>query len=295
MPRADRLEWSDLRVFLRAAQAKTLAGAARALAVEHTTVGRRLTALEKALGAPLVVRGPAGLQLTPLGHQALPLVEAVERAVHEVQKLVSKQSARVRLAVPSGFTTFFTPHLGRLREQRPGLELELVSGARPVDLKKGEADLAIRIGVITDPELVTRKLGTSGSALFASSSYLGRKPAPKSPEDLRGHELIGFDPSLARVPAAQWLEAHAAGATIALRSREMTDMVAAAVDGAGIALLPCHFAAREPSLRRLSGVLTERPVMLVYRKEARLNDAVRTVARFVVEVMREHAPAMAGR
>jgi DNA-binding transcriptional LysR family regulator len=289
------LEWSDLRVFLRAAQAKTLAGASRALSVEHTTVGRRLSALEAALGAPLMIRGPAGLQLTPLGEKALPLVENVERAVHAVQKLVTQQSARVRLAVPSGFTVLFTTALSRLRERRPGLELELVSGARPVDLKKGEADLAVRVGAITDKDLVSRRLGTSGSALFASAAYLKRKPAPKNPDDLTGHELIGFDPSLAHMPAAQWIEAHARGATIALRSREMSDMAQAVLGGAGIALLPCNFGDAEPRLQRLSGVLTERPMTLVYLKEARRNDAVRAVAAFVIEVMEENAPRLSGR
>ena len=61
------LDWDDLRYFLRAAQAGTLAGAARAMGVEHSTIGRRLSALERTLGAPLVVRAPDGLHLTPLG------------------------------------------------------------------------------------------------------------------------------------------------------------------------------------------------------------------------------------
>ena len=63
----DELDWDDLRYFLRAAQAGTLAGAARAMGVDHSTIGRRLRALERALGAPLVVRAPDGLHLTPLG------------------------------------------------------------------------------------------------------------------------------------------------------------------------------------------------------------------------------------
>src|ERR1051325_11488803 len=59
------LNWDDLRYFLRAVQAGTLAGAARAMAVDHSTIGRRLSALERALGAPLVIRAPDGLHLTP--------------------------------------------------------------------------------------------------------------------------------------------------------------------------------------------------------------------------------------
>ena len=82
MAAVDDFNWDDLRYFLRAAQTKTLAGAARSMGVEHTTIGRRLSALERALGAALVLRGPDGLTLTPLGQRIAPLVE---RLVAEVQ------------------------------------------------------------------------------------------------------------------------------------------------------------------------------------------------------------------
>jgi len=144
----------DLRYFLRAAQAKTLTGAARTLGVEHTTVGRRLSALEHALGAALVLRGPDGLQLTPLGETLAPLVEDVERAMTAVRDLAEKRKASVRLAVPSGFTRIFAAGLREARAKRPDFSLAVVSGARPVDLRKGEADLAIRAGTVTDPDLV---------------------------------------------------------------------------------------------------------------------------------------------
>jgi DNA-binding transcriptional LysR family regulator len=75
------LNWDDLRCFLLAARAKTLAGAARAAGVQHTTIGRRLSALERALGAPLFLRGPEGLTLTPLGEQLLPLAATTELSV----------------------------------------------------------------------------------------------------------------------------------------------------------------------------------------------------------------------
>lgn len=77
----DDLNWNDLRFFLRAAQAGTLAGAARAMEVDHSTIGRRLSALERSLGVPLVIRAADGLHLTPLGENLVPLVEQVERAV----------------------------------------------------------------------------------------------------------------------------------------------------------------------------------------------------------------------
>lgn len=295
MANGDGVDWDDLRYFLRAAQARTLAGAARAMGVEHTTIGRRLSALERALGVSLVLRGPEGLQLTPLGEKLAPLVEEVERAVLAACDLVASQKARVRLAVPSGFTSLFTAGLAQLRKDHPDLSLELLSGARPADLKKGEADLAIRSGPVAGDELVVRKLCESGFSLYASESYLARRPAPVDLDDLAGHDVIGYDTSLAAVPAARWIEERAARATIAIRSREMTEMLAAASSGVGLAVLPCMLGDAEPGLRRLTReVVASRTLSLVYRREARLSEEVRAVIRFVVEVMREHAARIGG-
>src|SRR5262245_42440643 len=165
---AEGVNWNDLRYLLGAVRAGTLAGASRAMGVEHTTIGRRLTSLERSLGAPLVLRGPEGLRLTPLGEAVVPLVEEVERAVAAVADLVAERRSRVRLAVPSGFTALFTTRIGQLQKDYPKLSLELVSGARRADLKKGEADLAVRVGPVVDKELVTRNLGEVGYALYAS-------------------------------------------------------------------------------------------------------------------------------
>lgn len=292
---AAELDWDDLRYFLRAAQAGTLAGAARATGVEHTTIGRRLSALEHALGAALVLRGPDGLQLTALGEKVSPLVEEMERAVRAVRDTVASHRARVRLAVPSGFARLFTPGIAQLCRDHPGLSLELLSGARPVDLKRGEADLALRSGPVGDKELVVRKLCDSGFSLYASDAYLARRPGPVSTGDLRGHDIIGFDPSMAEMPAARWIDERAAGATIVLRSREMVDMVTAAASGLGLAVLPCILGDAEPALRRLTPeVVAMRGLSLVYRRESRLSDSVRAVVRFVVETIRGNADRIRG-
>lgn len=294
----DRFDWNDLRYFLRAAQAGTLAGAARAMGVEHSTIGRRLTSLERALGAPLVVRAPDGLHLTPLGASLVPLMEQVEHAVSAVVDHATAGQTRVRLALPTGFTALFSEHLDRLRQTHPRLALELLSGAKPVDLRRGEADLAIRSGPVADEDLVVRPLGESGWSLYAAPAYLARHAAPREPlDDLSGHALIGFDPALAAVPAAQWIEQRAAGggATIVLRSREMADIQAAALAGAGLALLPCLGADGEPGLARLTPrVLATRSLALAYPREARLSPPVQAVIRFVIDVMRDNAERITG-
>src|SRR5690348_10251910 len=92
MTDSEQVNWDDLRYFLGAVRAGTLAGASRAMGVEHTTIGRRLASLERALGGAFVLRSPDGLKLTPLGERLLPLVEGVERAVREVEDAARSQN-----------------------------------------------------------------------------------------------------------------------------------------------------------------------------------------------------------
>jgi DNA-binding transcriptional LysR family regulator len=293
--KGDEFFWDDLRYFIRAAQTQSLSGAARALGVEHTTVGRRLTALERAFGAPVFIRGPDGLRLTPFGTRLLPVAEDVERAVRAVQEIVSSDKHKVRLAVPSGFTTLITQHLPRFLQDFPGVSLELLSGSRLVDLKKGEADLALQLAPVTDEDLVAQNMGEVGWSLYASDAYLARRRASINPRLLKGHDVIGYDESLAAVPGAQWLEVHASEARTVLRSREMTDMLAAARAGLGLALLPCLLGEPEPILRRLTAeVIGSRKLSLVYRREMLHVAPVRAVINLVATLMRENAGLISG-
>lgn len=295
MAGADDLNWDDLRYFLRAVQSKTLSGAARVMGVDHTTIGRRLTALERALGAPLVIRGADGLRLTPLGASVAPLVEQVERAVLAVHDQATQQKVRVRVAMPTGFTKLFTPGLAELRARYPALILELMSESRLVDLKAGEADLAIRSGPIADEELIARKLCNAGSSVYASPAYLARHPALTDVDDLRGHDVIGYDLRLGAMPAAKWIEERARNATIVLRSREVTEMLAAALTGVGIAVLPCFLGDEEAGLQRLTpDVVASREFSLVYRPELRLVESVGAVIQFIMDVMSENRDRIAG-
>jgi DNA-binding transcriptional LysR family regulator len=298
MSKDSEFDWDDLRYFIKAAQSQTLAGAARALGKEHTTIGRRLTALERALGAPVFIRAPDGLRLTPFGARLLPLAEEVERAVHAVQELVSSDHGKVRLAVPSGLATLITQYLPKFLHEFPGISLELLSGSHSVNLKKGEAELALRLGPVSDEDLVAQKMGEVGWSLYAANTYLTRRPILidlHGQRGLKGHELIGYDDSLASVPGAQWLEKYAGDANIVLRSREMTDMIAAANGGLGIVALPCVLGDAQPLLRRLTDeVIGSRRLSLVYRREMLRVTPVRAVITFIATLMLEHADLISG-
>jgi DNA-binding transcriptional LysR family regulator len=291
----DDFNWDDLRFFLRAAQQKTLAGAARSLGVQHTTIGRRLSVLERAFGAPLVLRGPEGLTLTPLGQRIAPLVLEVERAVSAARAAVKAECARVRLSVPQALTALFTQGLAQLRRDQPEISLEIISDNRPPDLKRGEVDLAVLVRTVIDVDLVRRSLGDIGWSLYATDAYLARHPGPVDPNDLSGHEIVALKAESTSAPAAKWLAEHAANATVVSRSNASSSLVAAAVAGAGLALLPCFLAEAEPALKRLTpDVLIKHSVSLAYRREVRLAEPVRVAIRFVIELMRKHAEDLRG-
>lgn len=289
-------DWNDLRYFLAAARAGTLSGAARALGVRHTTIGRRLAALEAALGVSLVVRHPQGIEVTPLGQKLLPLSEDLERVMQAMTDFARSGMQRVRLALPTGFSPFFAERMAAFRKACPDIGLELTSGSRPVDLRHGEADLAVRIGTVADETLIARKLCVSGWSLYASRAYLDRHPMPIDPRSLSGHEIVGFHENLAGVPGARWIEAYGKGATIVLRVAEMTEMLAAALGGAGLAVMPCMLAEPEPRMVRLTpDILGSHPVSLVYRREIGDEAPVRAVTRFVTAVVRDHAALIGGK
>ena len=186
--------------------------------------------------------------------------------------------------------------LARLRVERPELILETLAGGRLVDLKRGEADLAIRIGPITDEELVARSLGEVAWSLYASKAYMARRPRPVDPDDLTGHHLIAYGSDMASLPAAQWVEEHAEGATIVQRSNELTTMFATMKAGSGLAVLPCFLGDGKPGILRLTPkILATRGISLVYRRESRLAEPVRAAIQFVIDVMGKHADRISGR
>jgi DNA-binding transcriptional LysR family regulator len=292
------VDWNDLRYFLAVARAGSLAGAARALDCEHSTVGRRIAALEAALEVTLFRRQPDGVALTDDGVAILPLAEEAERGALAVERLRGGADTRlegtVRLATSEGFSGFLVKRLPALRARHAGIQVEVVTGPQAHDLMRGEADLALRFLKPTQPELIAKRLVEVGWAMYASPTYLDARGTPDL-DDLRGHDVVGFDQSLRGVPGAHWLAEHGAGATVVLTASSLVSAMNAVIVGMGLGVLPCLLCEGDASLRRVSPrVLGGRDLWLVANPQAAKLARVRAVMTFLTEAIEADAALLRG-
>jgi DNA-binding transcriptional LysR family regulator len=293
------LDWNDLRYFLAVCRAGTLVGAARSLHVRHSTVGRRVEALEAALGVSLFMRAPDGFVLTEAGSGIVSLAEEAERAVAAVERRVAGGDKRidgiVRVTTSESFSGFLMRRLPELQAQHPTLTVEVLTGNASLDLMRREADLAIRFMETTQADLICKRLCDAGWSLYASETYLARAGNPRTPTDLARHDIIGFDETMARSPGAIWLEEHKAGARVVVRCNSLMSALNASIAGMGVTVLPCFLAEAQPSLRRLTDeVLATRAIWVVFHPDVAQIRRVRTVIDFVSAIVGREAATFRG-
>jgi len=286
----DRIDWDGLRFFWALSSSGSLSAAARALRVQHTTVARRVAALEHELGARLFLRSARGYTLTRVGQALLESVQAMHLQVEQVTRLADGQDVEMRGAVRVATadtlaTRVVLPALAPLVREHSGLELELVSDTRQHDLSRREADIALRIGASLDTELVGRKLALLGFGLY------GARERPKK-LDLRRAHYVTFEEMVGKLPHERWLAEHAPEARVVLRANRQETLVEAVRLGVGLGILPCIVADGDPSLCRWLGpndVFT-RELWLLLHPDLHGSRRVRAVLTAITEhVQREHA------
>lgn len=272
------LVWDDLRFFLELVRAGSLMAAASRLSVEHSTVARRVSGLEAALGVRLFDRLPRGWQPTPEGLRLMARAEAVEREVTALGRMAAgldELKGDVRISAPPVLLSHLVaPGLARLAGEHPGLVPILIGARRTSDLDRAEADIALRLGPVNGPDLVVRKLGVVDYGLYGRPDQIARAP------DQRVY--LGFDDSLPNLPQATWLDAWVAqeGARTGMRSNDMATLIDGACAGGGVALLPRFAAMRQPALIELpcATPFEPRPLHLVMHPDIRRAPRVRIVA-----------------
>lgn len=279
-------DWSNLPVFLAVMRQGSTLAAARQLGLAQPTVARRIDALEHETGLILFDRDTRGFHPTQAAQRLLPLAEAVEAAVDTLAEQVAALAhpRPIRITAYSGnlsprvhaiFSTYAQAH--------PDIAFEFLPDVRVLDLKTGEADIALRLALSDpDPDLICRRISTAQWGLFGAPSYAEKHGLPASPEALHGHRFISFKRQGVPPRLHDWLARHVAPEQIVQTHSEI-DLVHAAIRaGHGLGLVNLRLVGDDPAYVRCFGPIEELslPHLLLVSPQAWTRPEVKTFVRF---------------
>lgn len=291
-------DWADIRLFLAILDRGSLVAAAEHLELTQPTVGRRLTAMEERFGTPLFVRAGRRMQLTDAGTAILDSARRMEREMLAIARSLEVQSTalcgEVTISATEGTgTEWLTPVLLDFHASYPEILLKVQIENRAVDLIHREADIALRMGQPTQPDLIAKRLVTVGFGLYASPGYLRRAPPLHSLEDLQAHPLVGM-----LAPGAAMNGPLMFPATLLLPgnyvylSNSPAAQLAAVQAGFGIGILSHRWAGIAGQLTRVLPDYTAAALdlWLVTHEELRYSARIRAVFDFIAERALADAP-----
>ncbi|RUL64537.1 LysR family transcriptional regulator [Dyella dinghuensis] len=279
------MEWSDLRVFLAIAREGTLGAAARKLGQTQPTMGRRLQALERALGHQLFQRTKDGFVLTDEGAAVLSHAERMEEEALAFQRQLTGQEQQLdgmlRITSSDWFAEYIlTPVIAEFSKQYPRVIIELLTDSRFFSLSRREADLAFRIQPFDEPDVVSRKLLRMPYGVYIASDY----PRPET-GDGTGASLLVMNVAFGGMPEVAWLQRMLPHAHVGFRSNARSVQARMCVMGAGVAVLPRPLGDTIDNLQRID--LGEEPptrdVWVGYHRDMRRLARLRALLDMVVD------------
>ena len=294
------LDWNDVRYFLAVARGRTLGRAAAALDVDDTTVGRRIASLEARLGVELFARSASGLSPTAAGARIVEAAERMEDAALAVSSAAAGEgtalAGTVRVATTDTLAeAFVVPAIRALRARHPHVQVVIATGWQRVDLRRGDADLAVRLVRPTDPRLAGRKLATFSLRLYASPAYVAVRGAPTS---LDGHALLAYEDAIRFAGRHPFANLPMDRGDLVLLSTSHHTLLAAAIAGLGIVQLPSYVGDAQPDLTRVLPDAEQRyDVWLVIPQTRRRIATVRAVGDAIASTFKQpiRAPARGDR
>lgn len=299
--RSVKFDWNHARAFLVTAEEGSLSAAARALGMSQPTLGRQVDALEEELGIVLFERAGRGLTLTPNGLDLLDRVRAMGNAASTLSLTASGKSETIEGSISITASEIYAAHtlpgiVGRLRQAQPGIEVEIIATNQSVDLKRREADIAIRSYRPTQPDLIARKVADDPARFYAAPEYLERIGRPKTAQAMseRG-EFVSFETGDNYLGALNRL-----GLSLTRRSCPLVTMShlvhwEMTRRGVGIGMAPESIGDRDPAVERvLPAEIRPMPfeIWLTTHRELNTSRRVRTVFDFLAaELAATLAPA----
>lgn len=263
----DRID--DIALFLRVLDLGSISAAARSLDLSPALASQRLQRLERALGVRLLHRSTRRLHATPegavLAEQGRVLVEDLETLTGGLRQAGTEAAGNLRVTTSASFgRQYVSPLLPEFLDRHPAIRLSIDLDDRLQDLVSAGYDLAVRIGALADSSLVARRLATNRRVLCASPDYLRRRGAPRTPEDLAGHDCVLLVGSRGRQDLWRLGDGHGGETTVRVRGRFESNygevLRDAVVAGFGIAMHSVWHVCDDLRAGRLQAVLPDHPI-----------------------------------
>lgn len=246
-------DWNQARAFLATAEEGSLSAAARALGLTQPTLSRQVAGLEETLGVTLFERTSRALLLTQAGTQLLEHFRSMGEAANRISIAATGQSeavtGHVAIACTNGMATFFLPEiLKKLQAAAPDLQIEIIASNEMSDLRRREADIAIRHARPRDESLFAKRLRDTTGHLFASSEYLDAVGRPSHPTDIAKLQFVGseYPERMLGLMASRGLNLTVANFNYSTAS--VTMALELVRKGLGIGILPIDIGAAYPEL-----------------------------------------------
>lgn len=292
-PLIDTAHIEGLITFLSVARLGKYTAAAQSLAINHSTVSRRIRDLEKALEGKILEKGVHGWELTELGTRLIPTAEQAEKVFLELKSIRDSDdslrlSGIVRIAAPDAFTTYVAiPAIAELQVREPRLRVEIVTATQQVRQRRSGVDIEIVIGEPKVNKAITHKILTYRLRLYATAEYLERMGVPESIDDLRYHRVNYYIDSALQVDDLDLGGRKIPSYIPGISSTSVYAHLASTLYGAGIGLLP-EYAATSPELIPvLPGLFVhEVSYWAVVREENARNPSVRACLQVLNEESR---------
>jgi len=283
-------DWNQARAFLVTAEEGSLSAAARALGLTQPTLSRQVAGLEDALGVTLFERTSRALLLTQAGAELLEHCRGMGDAANLISLTAAGQSqavtGKVVIAATNGMATYFLPRvLKDLRTRAPELQIEIIDSNETSDLRRREADIAIRHRRPQDENLFAKRLRDTTGQLYASKQYLDDVGRPSNAADLAKMHFVGFDAPEQRLALMASRGIELTTANFNFLTSSVTLSVALIREGLGIGILPVDIGDAYPELENPFPDFEQIEIetWLVAHRELRTNPRIRLVFDLIAD------------
>jgi len=299
MTQANRLSADDLLVLLAVGRSGRYVTAAEELGINHTTISRRIAALEQSIGGRLLARVAGGWELTELGREALSAAEAVESAVRSLATAdgVRTLEGVVRMSATDGFSAYVAaPAAAAVQKRHPKVAVEIVTATRRATQQRSGLDIEVVVGEPQVHRAEAIRLGDYRLGLYGSADYVVEHGTPASRDELAGHPLVYFIDSMLQVDDLDLARRFAPTMRESVTSTNVFVHVEATRASAGLGLLPCFMADRHDDLIRVlpDAVAIQLTYWLVTRPDTLRRPEVSAVVAAIRTRMEEQRDVLLG-